>query len=69
MQGNEPQLIATDELVDTSTKDGNAPGLTKMELYQAEVREYNRITAEERERRRAKRKRAKAGRKANRKKR
>lgn len=69
MQGNEPQLIATDELVDTSTKDGNAPSSTKMELYQAEVREYNRITAEERDRRRAKRKRAKAGRKANRKKR
>lgn len=69
MQGNEPRLIATDELVDTSTKDGNAPSPTKMELYQAEVREYNRITAEERDRRRAKRKRAKAGRKANRKKR
>lgn len=65
----EPQLIATDELLDTSTKGGNAPGPTKMEQYQAEVREYNRITAEERARRRAKRKRAKAGRKNNRKKR
>lgn len=63
----DPQLIATDELLDTSTKDGNAPGPTKMEQYQAEVREYNRITAAERDRRRAKRKRSKAGRKANRK--
>jgi hypothetical protein len=64
----DPQLIATDELIDTSTKDGNTPGPTRMELLQAEVREYNRLTKAQQEQKRAKRKRAKAGRRNNRKK-
>ncbi len=64
----EPQLVATDELIDTSSKGDNAPGPTRMEILQAEVREYNRLTKAEHEKRRAQRKRAKAGRKKNRKK-
>lgn len=63
----EPRYLSTDE-VDTSTKDGNPPGPTKMELYLAEVAEIDRLDRKEAERRRAKRKRAKKARRLNRRK-
>lgn len=60
MAGVEPVLIATDEL-----DDGASP--TKMEQFRAEVREFNRAEQAEKAKKRAQRKRAKAGRKNNRK--
>lgn len=66
-EGQAPQLLETDEL-DTAGEGTNQPQPTKLELYRREVREYNRVEKAERAKKRAKRQRAKAGRKHNRKK-
>ena len=60
VKGTTPQVLATDE-IDSPRQP------SRMEIYQAEVRECNRIAKAEQEKKRAQRKRAKTGRKNNRK--
>ena len=57
----EPQIISTDELTESKQP-------TKMEILQAEVREYNRLAKAQHDKKRAQRKRSKVGKRNNRKK-